>query len=362
MISGIGKLNLETPGDVAELKRILNADAEHAHLGVYLDDYLRFFTTPEWMDIRSGGLVPAPAGAPAYSIDELLDITRRLLLLEGYSGFTFLIAGLKNPIQVASTVFEIDAAAWCATRCAHRALQFSPPVQRNGSTKRPDFLWTTDRGELWCECKQGRLFGSSDMKRLTRLFDVVNGLVSEQAVGGDKRLEVRLPSYVVNGVERRIQAAITGALMSGGASVIDEVRAEVCERARPLVKGKDDAGQMTMTVGTTPTRVASVNAYIALVMDFSQARGRLARALIRDAKKQLPVDAASAIFLGGLGTGSAALALQQEISSARSIVCGLVAGEEWTLHCAADQPFDVTLMAPAVVQESVAADGASGRG
>ncbi|KYF59283.1 hypothetical protein BE04_48395 [Sorangium cellulosum] len=353
MITGVGKLNLETPGDLAELKRILDADAEHAHLGGYLEDYLRFFTTPEWMDIRSGGLVAAPAGAPTYSIDDLLEITRRLLLLEGYSGFSSLVAGLKNATQVASTVFEIEAAAWCATRRAHRALQFSPPVQRNGSTKRPDFLWITDRGELWCECKQGRLFGSSDMKRLSRLLDLVNGLVSEQAVGVDKRLEVRLPSYVLNGVERRIRAAIAGALSSGGASVIDEVRVEVCERARPLVKGKDDAVQMTMTVGTTPTRVAVVNAHIALIMDFSRARGRLARALIRDAKTQLPVDAPSAIFLGGLGTGAAAAALQQEVSSARSIVCGLVAGEEWTLHSAADQPFDVTLMAPAAVKRAL---------
>ena len=58
----------------------------------------------------------------------LLALTSKLVELEQFPGFSKLLAGFGNPTQFNATAFEVQVAAWCASRRVCQSIELSPSV------------------------------------------------------------------------------------------------------------------------------------------------------------------------------------------------------------------------------------------
>src|SRR5439155_16638552 len=91
-----------------------------------------------------------------------------------WEGATGLFQQLQNPTQIGATFFEIETAAWCADRAVTRALQFSPAIDHGGRVTRPDYLWKTALGDLYCECKRASEYDDRFTRRAGRIEAFLN--------------------------------------------------------------------------------------------------------------------------------------------------------------------------------------------
>ena len=184
----------------------------HRLLAAHLEDYVRIFRWPDFHTLYQGGLlsIKGPNNIQfGFHFESLLRITGELTRLERFPGFQSLIEGFRNPTQVNATLFEIQVAAWCAARKLTQSIQLSPPVQIGGGIKRPEFLWHTDLGDLYCECKQENSFDNKATKRVQKLTEVVgrsfeaNGPWNESS-----RLDVIIGHPARDGVDQIIERSI----------------------------------------------------------------------------------------------------------------------------------------------------------
>jgi hypothetical protein len=179
-------LDLDRVADREELQTILTSHPSLVALteSGLIEDYLGWFKAPEWRTVYGGGMIsgPRPKGNNSMhgsSIDQMLATTVRLRWLQGYQGFDRLIAGLNNPSQISAAVFEIESAAWCATRLHTTALVFSPDVIKREKVKHPDFLWETSVGTLYCECKQASAWQRSESRLLSTISADLNDAMGD---------------------------------------------------------------------------------------------------------------------------------------------------------------------------------------
>src|ERR1035441_8118143 len=170
------------PARDAERQEFINAFAAVPNLKrlaeEQLDNYLKWFKASEWRTVYSGGMItgPEPRGEHnriGSSIERVLELTAKLESLQGFSGFGKLVSGLDNPSQISSTMFEVEVAAWCATRKAHNDISFSPPVEKRSGMKYPDFAWHATLGTLYCECKQLNTWQRKETHRANTLLSAV---------------------------------------------------------------------------------------------------------------------------------------------------------------------------------------------
>lgn len=155
-------LNLDLPEDVRTLR--------HAAVDVvgllpmvdeHLDRYREWFPEAHWKTIYSGGMISIPVSrrhGSSYELLQMLNITATMESLSNCPGFQELISGFRNPTQIAATMFEVSVAEWCQARAVTQALEFAPHVTVRNHSKRPDILWDTTLGRLYCECKSSHFF------------------------------------------------------------------------------------------------------------------------------------------------------------------------------------------------------------
>src|SRR5208282_456042 len=108
--------------------------------------YVRLFTWPVFRTVYQGGLISIPTPnnmQHGVRLTSLLALTSKLVELERFPGFSKLLAGFGNPTQFNATAFEVQVAAWCATRKVSESLELSPEVQVGDGIKQPEFLWKT---------------------------------------------------------------------------------------------------------------------------------------------------------------------------------------------------------------------------
>lgn len=77
-----------------------------------------------------------------------------------------------------------ETAAWCTARAVTRSLRFSPEVARNGGVKRPDYLWETTLGDLFCECKQAGEFEDNFRRRTAIIVSFIDREIQAAGVTG----------------------------------------------------------------------------------------------------------------------------------------------------------------------------------
>lgn len=316
------KLNLQLRDDRNVLADVLRADPRTCDLADLIDDYLVYFTAGDWRTVYAGGAVHGPKGSIGAGIDHLLRIVALLNRLAEYPGFDDFVSTLQNAAQVRSTMFEIESAAWCTQRKRHKGLHFSPAVERNGSTKRPEFLWSTDLGDIWCECKQARELTSDQGRRQERTVSTAEAVLKHHLLGGAERLDILLPTYTLNGLEARMSRVVEQAIRNrrdgiDAPVVLDGIEARIMQRDEPCAweQRRDVVTCELAKLASTPVSVGDRSAvHMIVVMNFARARGRLAKSLISQAKKQLPTDRPCAIFLDGVGTTASVRIVEQELA------------------------------------------------
>ena len=120
-----------------------------------------------------------PKSSFGFRIMDMLKITKVLRTLRPCKGFEQLLKGFANPTQILASYFEVVVAGWCVSRAVSQSLEFFPEVLVKGRRKRPEFLWKTELGELYCECKRAETLENSFLDRLSRLRKLLEATYEE---------------------------------------------------------------------------------------------------------------------------------------------------------------------------------------
>jgi hypothetical protein len=359
-------LDLDLVSDREELQTILTSHPSLAALTEtgLIEDYLRWFKAAEWRIVYGGGMVsgPQPKGnnvRHGSSIDQMLAIAVKLRWLQDYQGFDRLIASLNNPSQISATIFEIESAAWCATRLCTTALVFSPDVIKREKVKRPDFLWKTDAGDLYCECKQASAWQRSESRLLSTISADLNDAMGDaETWPGDARIEVLIHGLFRAGAKDRLRAVVRGQATevrrgNRPARFEDDVFAvEVRDRSDYPGSLPDSLTLNSILVGAVPVNLNDPrSAYMIVSKSLGLARVKALRDLVRDAKKQLPNAGPGGVFVEIPSSVDLATEKLEEMlgqPTNQSVVWASIwtTGIPQRVVCRGDQPFDAHLMAP----------------
>jgi hypothetical protein len=305
------KLNLDLAEDRQELIAACESLPRLSSLSQeYIHDFLKWFKAPEWHLVYSGGMMsgPEPRGRsprPGSSIERLLDITAKLRLLQGCSGFERLIAGLDNPSQVDSTIFEIEVAAWCTSCRYHKGLTFSPAVVKRTGVKYPDFLWETTLGNLYCECKQLNMWQRTETQRASTLMSrTAEAMGDAELWPKDMRMEILIHGQFKQGSEDRLRATVqqqTSEVSRGlrpSPFQDDTFTVAVRDRSVNPLTLPDSINMYQVQVGSVPIQVNDFrNAHLMVTKSIGFARGRALRDFVKEAKKQLPDNGPGGVFI-----------------------------------------------------------------
>lgn len=335
----------------------------------YLDQYLRMFKEPHWRRL-SWGQVHVPLGgrrSRGFGLDEMLEITRSLECLSRFPGFAKLLVGFSNPTQILATIFEVQVASWCADRAVTIALEFSPEVLVKDGLKYPDFLWRTDLGSLYCECKMAAEFENKFTRRLHRLCASLDAAYKDHAPWDESlRLHVSIKGFAKKGIERRLRSVVAQASAALRASgFVDKVfqDGEVIAslRARDMSyftshgqsdEGEEVGGVSSVVVTDVPTGLG--DAYLNLEMSAVEHRAAAAASLLRRARRQLPTDRPGAVFIQ-LFYGKAAYTKVQALLRNRAYRntpwVGIWTGDKLWAVWQKGQPFDDRLLVAKRKQE-----------
>lgn len=299
------KLDISLAGDRVFFQAFLPANSELQELSTrYLDDYLSLFPESHWRQLYGGGMIAVPCKAThqaVYSIHLLLAITRELLSLSHYRGYPALLEGFRNPSQVPSAIFEVEAAAWCRCRKLTVGLEFSPKVERGTHTKLPDFLWKTEFGDLFCECKQANEFEAKIQRAYNRLNAALESAYGPTPWDMDLRLDVsvistnqEVPEHLKDLVDAASRHKQLGQVPWNGDP---RIAAVIRKRSdRPPHQHGSMVG-FRLHSSDVERQVGYEEADYSLTLDIAGMRKRLASHLLRVARSQLPPDRASAVFL-----------------------------------------------------------------
>jgi hypothetical protein len=359
-------LDLDLAADRKELQTILTSHPSLVALteSGLIEDFLGWFKAPEWRTVYGGGMIsgPQPKGnniRHGSSIDQMLAITVQLRWLQGYHGFDQLIAGLNNPSQISATIFEIEAASWCATRLCTTALTFSPDVIKRERVKHPDFLWETNAGALYCECKQASSWQRSESRLLSTISADVNDAMGDADTWPTTvRIEVRIHGLFRAGAKNRLTTAVreqSSEVRRGNRPAIfhdDAFTVEVGDRSDHPEALADSLTLNSILVGQVPVDLNDPrNAYMMVSKAIGLARVKALKDLVRDAKKQLPDAGPGGVFVEIPSSVDLAAKKLEEMlgqSANQSVVWASIwtAGTPRRVVCRDDQPFDASLIVP----------------
>jgi hypothetical protein len=307
-------LSLDNITDVKVLRESATVVPEFARtIDSYLDDYLALFPEPHWRHIFDGPIVIVPVRErhwAAYDLAYLLEILRLYKRVQSFPGARQMLASFRNPTQVAATFFEIETAAWCATRSHTVSLVFGPEIVRNNNVKRPDYLWSTRLGELYCECKLVGEFEDTFRARTERLVGFL-----ENELRAQPEIEGLRYDFVI---ERTHQAEIAiRALLSQ----IDPATAKPITISHGKVTLALNVQTAAPPIGATGIRTSRIKAsrspiplnpqgaQSTITVDATSYWEAVCQRLVREARTQLPLEAPGAIMLGlGLARERAAKA------------------------------------------------------
>ena len=304
------KLNISNPEDrQALLKAAAGMPTFLSLIEEQLDRYLTMFPEPQWHTIYSGGMIVVgqKKHSRSYDLCQMLELIKSLKDIEKYSDFATLMSGFRNQSQIAATMFEVDVAVWCVNRKMTQSLEFSPSVYVKGHVKHPDFLWHTELGRLYVECKTSEAIETNFMKRASKLTNVLNAAhKANEPWDSAYRLDVTITTTATNQIEQRIKDVVAQAslaLKSGNLCPFKngEVSGVLHKREESPPHEDEIIRSSSINVGTTATAISHKNSHTTFTMSLAKYRGRATRDLIHEARTQLPEDYPSAIFikLGG---------------------------------------------------------------
>ncbi len=274
----------------------------------HLEDYVRLFTWPVFRTVYQGGLISIPTPnnmQHGVHLTWLLALTSKLVELERFPGFSKLLAGFANPTQFNAAAFEVQVAAWCASRKISESLELSPEVQIGDGIKQPEFLWKTSLGDIYCECKQENSADNKVNRRIIRLFDVAGKVYAGNGPWDETcRLDIVVQHPAKDGTPKIISRAISEIAARHKAGAVDGVvvdgvvSAKLSKTTDPL-PGIDGCLQIHHKVlkAGCPEPALSTNARFTLTMSVMGHRLKQLIALVKDARTQLPPDKAGAIFI-----------------------------------------------------------------
>jgi hypothetical protein len=287
------KLSLDKPDDVRWLRN--QADAVLPELATLirnnLDDYMNLFTDAEWRIVYDGPSLLLPAGQQRlllYELAQLLDLTEKYKAIAKYQGADQTLAGLRNPPQIPGTLFEIESAAWYASRPITKTIVFGPQLTHpNGGTSHPDFLWDTEFGPLYCECKQASHFDSEFSLRAHR----VAAFVGQQMPTGVSHLRFEFLLGKRHGGEhaiRRLLAAALADLTAGRQWIDSNITLKLHQRGSERMTGGFPRMLISNVPATTsPTPLDYRGATYLVEVMAEHAMQTLGMNLVREARSQL---------------------------------------------------------------------------
>lgn len=302
-------MNLSNPEERRQLIELMRDNPPiHALLVNHLEDYVRLFKWPDFHTLYQGGMLSIQGpnkGQFAFHFESLLEITGLLTRLEQFPGFQSLMEGFRNPTQISATLFEVQVAAWCAARRVRQSIEFSPEVQVGGRIKRPEFLWHTSLGDIYCECKQENSVDNKASRRIMKLFEILGKaykdsgpwdetnrldmIVGHPARDGTNQIITRL---VQEAASRQRANAWQGDIVDGVVTLKMSKRTD----SLPNIAGCLQIHHKELKAGH-PEPALSTNAIFTLTMSVMGHRLKQLVELIRDARTQLPPDKQGAIFI-----------------------------------------------------------------
>lgn len=315
-------LNLSLLKDQQRLREAVKDHFELSSLvDEYLDEYVQLFPEPSWQKIYSGGLLAVQVKSKqsiGFDLIQVLKLTKTPVQLRAHKGYERLVAGFKNASQISSTYFEAVVAGWCANRAVSKSIEFSPEVVVKGKYKHPEFLWSTELGNIYCECKRGDFLESKFHRMIGRLQFALGEIYDEFKPWDPLlRLDVRFESGTTNkigarfkNVVRQASAALRTGTYIGQVFMDDDVSAILRRRDEGLPPESESLRAGLAEVGQISKRLDEAT-YLSLTMSLMKYRQAAAARLLHDARTPLPPDSVGAVCieLGGVG------AAQQKLMS-----------------------------------------------
>jgi len=305
-------LDLSIPADQRYLREAASSHPELLSLiEEYVDEYLSLFPQLDWRRVYSGGMLSIPTTRKhsiSFDLLQMLRLAKSLKKLTPYSGYEKLVSGFRNPTQINSTYFEAVVGSWCVDRDVSVSIEFSPEVTVKGKCKRPDFLWHTRLGNLYCECKRNNLLESKLNARVEKLLSWLSMIYEEYGPwDASLRLDVRFERGSTNRIRDRFRtvvaqasAALKDGTHAGQTFREDDVSAVLRCRNEPVPQERESIQASIAKVGPVAQNLAEAT-HLNLRMSLAKYRQESVGRLLRDARTQLPPDSPSAVFveLGG---------------------------------------------------------------
>ena len=295
-------LSLDNIADLKELRTRASAVPEFAHaIDLHLDDYLALFPEVYWHQIFDGPSVIVPVHErhwAAYDFSYLLEIVRLYKIVENFPGARQMIASLRNPTQVVATFFEIETAAWCATRSHTVSLAFGPEVIRNDGVKRPDYLWSTRLGDLFCECKLVGEFQDTFRRRAAALSGFIEKELSVRPELEGLRYDFTIErthqaEIAIRALLSQLERTTTPVTMLHG-----NVSLALTVQTAPPPAGATGIRTSRINASTSPVPLSPQGAQSTMTVGATTYWESVCQRLVREARTQLPLEAPGAIMLG----------------------------------------------------------------
>ena len=309
-------LSLDNSEDARILRHVVSAIPDLAvAVQDNLEDYLRLFPEHYWRTLYDGPVVAVPVGPQqlvAYELAYLLQVVGWYKSLLSWEKATDIIGQLRNPPQIPSTFFEIETAAWCSARASTRSMEFFPEVSRNGRVTRPDYMWRTTAGDIYCECKRSSDFEDRFRRRLNSISTFLDRAVTPVIPDG---LRLDFAVERTSGAEDSLQRLLHNVERQGepGSHFVDG-HVSVTVATRGSAAPPNDA--MSYRTSTVPVSTSFVRAGPEGATHTLQVRATgywqtVTTRLIRDARTQLPNDECGAVMVS-LPSVAAAEAAKQK--------------------------------------------------
>jgi hypothetical protein len=238
----------------------------------------------------------------------------------------------------------------------HRDLTFAPAIERNSGTKHPEYMWATDGGPLWCECKEAQVLQAKMSRRVARVSQAMDELVDAVSLPAGLRVDVILAAPIRNRSEERISMALGRAAerarsgQYGATEIEGEASVAIRPRQVPFDQVSGALRSYSVEVGTEAVRLDDgSSAKFSLAVDLGSEYARKARELIKNARTQLPLGEPSMVFLAGIRGERANEAAREVVSNPSCPVVSVLfweADEPAIFIWRNGQPFDDHLLPP----------------
>lgn len=299
--------------DQKHILEIIKDDLELTNLfKKYIERFKLFFPDIDmWRIInRQGGFhLKSGSSNKWVSLREALEFTSEISHLSQYEGFEKLIEQLNNPTQFNSKRYEVYAANLCISSKIHKNITFSPQVLVNGHIKNPEFLWETELGDIYCECKQSNTLGSNISDRLRRIVDIADNVFKEFVWHENARVRLEIDFGVQGDISKKIRLVLrelnsTVEYNNTDSSILENgIKAgfialdDNIENLRLAEPGRLFQCQAIQRIGNKPTRILAEGTYLTVCIDSLKYITKITNNLVKDARRQLPKGHLQGMFI-----------------------------------------------------------------